>query len=502
MDRIRLSLMLLCVYAVLGAQNPATPELGLDVNGRPEAVVSRGWPLLIRVAVVCSDPDGQTLRIGVSGGDWTKALRLSIANAGGVPQNWPVQLAGTLSSTLSLSGIASADAVWLVAPTATSAIPTGLYNLSATLDTTVGAAAGTWSGKVSANTSTLRLQDEPTTLSPEDETAKYLAFEAYSRYRGDASGARTALDTLLTRQPAAIQGYVEKADLLSAAGDYQGALELAQQALDKAQALDPNPQEPPIFITLRIGDLASKLASKQVAGGGLVVTSVEPGSTQTILAPDSIAVGYGERLATSTVVASGALSTTLGGTTVTIKDSKGQSVLAPLFYVSPGQVDYQVPATVALGPATVRIQAQDGATSTGLDSIALVQPGVFTLNADGLVAANVLRVPTGGGTPVFEDVFTIDAAGNVVARPVDVSTGQAFLVLYGTGIRGAASGKVSVLVGDVQATVAYAGPQGTYIGLDQVNVQLPPTLAGRGDVPIVLTAAGKRANVTRITIRP
>ena len=124
----------------------------------------------------------------------------------------------------------------------------------------------------------------------------------------------------------------------------------------------------------RIGDLDLKLANKQVAGSGRVVTSVEPGSTATIVAPDSIVAAYGAQLATGTADNGGSLSTTLGGTTVTITDSSAKSSPALLFYVSPGQVNYAVPATVALGPATVVVKAGDSSTSTGLVSVQAIEP--------------------------------------------------------------------------------------------------------------------------------
>ena len=64
-------------------------------------------------------------------------------------------------------------------------------------------------------------------------------------------------------------------------------------------------------------------------------------------------------------------------------------------------------------PATVTIKAGDSLTSTGLVSIAPVQPGLFTFNTDGLIAGNILRFPTGGGDPAFEEIFTLDSAGNI-----------------------------------------------------------------------------------------
>jgi uncharacterized protein (TIGR03437 family) len=48
--------------------------------------------------------------------------------------------------------------------------------------------------------------------------------------------------------------------------------------------------------------------------------------------------------------------------------------------------------------------------------------------------------------------------------------------------------------------VTFAGPQGGFAGLDQANVELPSSLAGKGNVSIQLTANGIGANAVNITI--
>jgi uncharacterized protein (TIGR03437 family) len=58
-----------------------------------------------------------------------------------------------------------------------------------------------------------------------------------------------------------------------------------------------------------------------------------------------------------------------------------------------------------------------------------------------------------------------------------------------------------VTVNGVAASVAYAGPQGTFTGLDQANVLLPASLAGKGNVTVQLTANGIAANSVNITIQ-
>ena len=82
------------------------------------------------------------------------------------------------------------------------------------------------------------------------------------------------------------------------------------------------------------------------------------------------------------------------------------------------------------------------------------------------------------------------------------STDILVVELYGTGIRGNSSlSNVVAQIGGVPATVAYAGSQMQYDGLDQVNLYVPRSLAGAGEVPVVLTVDGITANVVTVNIK-
>src|SRR5262249_13517626 len=62
------------------------------------------------------------------------------------------------------------------------------------------------------------------------------------------------------------------------------------------------------------------------------------------LASESIAAFFGLDLATETKAAPGLpLPTTLGGASVKVRDGVGVERLAPLFFVSPGQINFQMP---------------------------------------------------------------------------------------------------------------------------------------------------------------
>ena len=79
---------------------------------------------------------------------------------------------------------------------------------------------------------------------------------------------------------------------------------------------------------------------------------------------------------------------------------------------------------------------------------------------------------------------------------------EVYLELYGTGLRNHSGlANVSVTVSGVAVPVLYTGNQPEFIGLDQVNVQLPRSLAGRGAVDVVVVTEGQAANPVKIQLK-
>ncbi len=223
------------------------------------------------------------------------------------------------------------------------------------------------------------------------------------------------------------------------------------------------------------------------------------------LSQNSIASAFGVGFATITQAATTLpLPISLGGTTVKITDSSGANHQAALFYVSPQQVNYQLPTGLAAGTALVTITSGNGQVSTGTVTVTNVSPGLFTANQNGSGAAAAVILYFRNGSPRYESNFSCDAQGqNCTARPLDLNAGDdVFLELYGTGIRHNSSlTNVTVTVGGVVVPVLYANKQPDFVGLDQVNIQLPKSLARRGEVEVVLTVDGKAANPVKIHLR-
>ncbi|HEV2446374.1 MAG TPA: hypothetical protein VGS58_10645, partial [Candidatus Sulfopaludibacter sp.] len=127
-----------------------------------------------------------------------------------------------------------------------------------------------------------------------------------------------------------------------------------------------------------------------------------------------------------------------------------------------------------------------------------VAPGLFTMSATKVAAATAQRFPNDGSASFPVAVFDCSSGTcKPVAIPLD-SQSSVYLTLYGTGLR--AGTNFTCTVGGVSVPVQFAGPQGQYPGFDQVNIQLPATLQGKGTVDVVLTVDGQTANPVQIAI--
>jgi uncharacterized protein (TIGR03437 family) len=287
-------------------------------------------------------------------------------------------------------------------------------------------------------------------------------------------------------------------------GTFQPDVHLAASVSPGALLLtDLNGDTRPDLITLAAGfssDVAVFLNETlmDVNGASFLAGPLAPNSFATAVAP-------GEALATVSESAALPYPTNVGGTTVTVTDSAGVSRQAGLSYVSSGQVNYVVPSGSATGPATVTVSVGATAVTGGGVTIAPIGPGLFLFQGTNIVAAYVTRV-TADNSQTNENIYTINSSGALVAAPIDLgpATDQVYLILYGTGVRGhsSASNSVTATAGGVNLTVSWAGAQNTaYPGLDQINVLLPQSLAGKGDVVIQVTVDGQAANPGHVTIQ-
>jgi uncharacterized protein (TIGR03437 family) len=175
-----------------------------------------------------------------------------------------------------------------------------------------------------------------------------------------------------------------------------------------------------------------------------------------------------------------------------------------VLFSSSGQVNFLVPADAATGPGAVKVTTANGNTLSTALRISDVAPGIFAANGNGkgVAAAQVLLIGSDGSGKYVATAQCGAAPGSCVALPVSLGSGQAALILYGTGIRGLSSlDNVRCTIGGVSAPVLYAGPQNSFQGLDQVNVQIPAALAGRGEVNVTLSVDGQLSNTVTVSFQ-
>jgi uncharacterized protein (TIGR03437 family) len=252
----------------------------------------------------------------------------------------------------------------------------------------------------------------------------------------------------------------------------------------------------------RLIQLAAKGNQVIVATGGngpfflnedAVATVSAASFSSNAVADKTIVAAFGEGLATDTAVASSLpLPTTLAGASVRVLDSEGDERLAPLFFVSPGQINFQIPAGTANGTASVTVINGSGAPLPGTVDIRAAAPAIFTLNASGTGAAAAADAITGAAAPF--NATQSNGQPNIIS-------------VFGTGLGGDATdvdgdvkANVTARIDGNPATLFYAGRAPGFTGLNQFNIALPAGISS-GVHTLTLARNGVTSNSVTIAIR-
>ncbi len=221
------------------------------------------------------------------------------------------------------------------------------------------------------------------------------------------------------------------------------------------------------------------------------VVSVNAASFAQMLSPGAIAAAFGSNLATRTESAQSVpLPTNLAGTTVRIIDSRNVEHAASLFFVSSGQINYLIPANAALGAAQIVITSGSGEVSRGTLQLVNSAPAIFTTSYTGRGLPVALTTYDG---VVYDSVTNPDGSAKTVN--VGSSWRPNYLLLFGTGMRNVTG--LRVRIGNTEITPLYAGAQGSFAGLDQVNLMLPSNMSG-GIAEITLVSDSRISNTVQL----
>jgi uncharacterized protein (TIGR03437 family) len=164
----------------------------------------------------------------------------------------------------------------------------------------------------------------------------------------------------------------------------------------------------------------------------------------------------------------------LAGIGLEIRDSRGSVTRAPLLYVSPGQINFEVPESCAPGEADITLIGNGERQHIAEMSVATIAPALF-LETPYLMlpAAYVLRIDRDQNSTVTP-AFDCPGGSDCSAVPVSPSTqsAQSYLILYGTGFAGASAFEVKAWLRGEPIGIDSVEPSGIP-GVQRIVIDLP-----------------------------
>lgn len=205
-------------------------------------------------------------------------------------------------------------------------------------------------------------------------------------------------------------------------------------------------------------------------GAGNISTVVNAASFNSSVAPGSLISIFGTNLARATAFAGQIpLPISLADTSLSIN-----GVRAPLLYVSPGQINAQVPPQSVTGAATATVTTSGSATTASFP-IVTVAPEIFTSSATRILALNQDGTLNGAGNPA--------KSGSIVTI---------FLTGQGSMTAPAAS------IGNLPAQLLYAGPAPGTVGVAQMNMRVPTLLPGDYQLQVTLGSVASNSGLVSV----
>jgi len=206
-------------------------------------------------------------------------------------------------------------------------------------------------------------------------------------------------------------------------------------------------------------------------------------SSKTVFAQGMIMSVYGTNFAAVTQAASSLpLPNSMQGVSATVN-----GVTAPLYYVSPTQVNLQIPYGTANGPATLSLTGSGGTATF---------PFTVQANAPGIFAGSGALVPYSTGKP--GDTLLAFISGEGAVSPA-IATGATPSPTTPYTQLPMPIAAVSVTVGGVNAPIAFVGIPSGLAGATQINFVIPPT-APLGLQPVVVTVGGVSSPAVLLTV--
>jgi uncharacterized protein (TIGR03437 family) len=237
-------------------------------------------------------------------------------------------------------------------------------------------------------------------------------------------------------------------------------------------------------------------------GGVINGASLAPGQAVTGGAIGSL---FGSNLATAIAVADGLpLPTTLGGVTMRLN-----GIAAPLFFVSPTQINFQFPwELLGQRQASVTVTLRDATSNPMSVALAAFGPGLFATNSAGSGQGAILIAASGE---------VAAPTGSIPGRATRPARRGEYVSIFCTGLGAVTNQPASgdpasgnplsttttmptVTIGGTSAPVSFSGLAPGFVGLYQVNAQVPGSASTGNAVPVVVSIGGSASNTVTMAV--
>jgi uncharacterized protein (TIGR03437 family) len=224
---------------------------------------------------------------------------------------------------------------------------------------------------------------------------------------------------------------------------------------------------------------------------------VDAAKFSTPLTPGGMVSLFGTRLASATATATSLpLSGLLAGAQVQVNGNP-----APLFFASPGQINFQMPFEVqGQTSAQVRVSVLGINTPEVSVPLAAAAPGLFTTSQDG--KGFVVALHGADNTPISAsnparagETIVVYATGLGAVTPAVASGAPAPSNPLAT-----TQTPATATIGNDAARVVFSGLAPGFVGLYQINLEVPPG-APPADVPLVVSIGSARSNLVALSVR-
>ncbi len=208
------------------------------------------------------------------------------------------------------------------------------------------------------------------------------------------------------------------------------------------------------------------------------------------ISPGALATVFGSNFALTNAGAQTPLPTSVESVSVSVN---GQ--LAPVLYVTPTQVNFQVPWETALGPATVTVAVNGGPSNAVTVNVLGAAPGLFSTSSGQAIVQNsdyTLNSPTNPAKVGSTIVAYLSGSGTVSPPVADGAIAPIGTLVY-------LNSGSSATIGSSTAQVAFAGLAPGFVGLVQVNIVVPSGLA-TGTYPLTVTIGSETSNSATISV--